>query len=265
MRAANLGFTGSILLSLTFSCSKKESSSNEKTDEFSRVVATEADLSTCTADTASQVYWIELEKKFVLCDGSSFIEIKGVSGEKGEVGSTGAIGSTGPAGSPANSGVWVFDSAKKAVALLMDSSRSILLFSNDAFMSINLSTGQYLSPLAFSSSLGNIAAKSEVGLVTCSYLTNDCSGICYLASFAGEFSPIKGSVFKNGSSLYIASGSEEVVSSLNFESYFRYSDNTCNILANPSSGYPITTLYSFPEVISLPLSRPLSFGPKPSN
>lgn len=256
-----------LALAMIFSIACSKTKKAEDTKPITNlVVESESQLPECTAETLSQMFWIQDQSKFVMCDGANFVEIKGTvgeTGEKGGTGDTGATGATGSAGTPANSGVWIFDKNNKVIALLVDSSKSIALFSNGGLMALNFFTGTHSSPVALDQTGGSF----DIGAAaTCIHAASDCSDTCYQLNDAGSgilLAPVKGSVFKSGSSYYTVTGSETKATGLNLNYYYNKTTKVCDSLGSPiTEGWAITTLYSFPEGISLPLQVPLSFGTK---
>lgn len=255
MRASLIATTilvGSGLLS----CAKK-SKDEDKLSEVSTTVAVAADLPVCSAESLSQVFWIESEAKFVVCNGTAFVDVKGEKGEKGEAGK---------AGSAANSGVWVFDADLKSVALLVDPSRALVLFSNGGVGRINLNTGGYSSAPAISDRGSVIDGTDTNEFIHCLYSDASCSGTCYQmkGSFGTVEKTIKGAIYRGAAGYLIASGIEDPVSGFNPVAKINPISGACEAfgLTGPMDAYPITKIYTFPEDITLPLRTPLSFGVK---
>jgi hypothetical protein len=251
-----------ILTGMTvFSCAKKE---NNETDlaSISKVASSDAELPPCTNELISQVYWVEEGSKFVICNGSKYVEIKGEQGDKGETGDKGESGSkgeTGPAGSPANSGIWVFDADGKALGVLVDVDRSLVLLSNGGLTRINFATGAYAYGVAMDAQGGLL--QSPTKQVECFFTEADCSGTCYQIKYDGVDKTIKGTVYYAGSSYYQSTGAETLVAGAVMKSSINVASGMCaNFADSPIDAYPITKLYSLPDGVSFPLKTPLSFG-----
>lgn len=251
MRAANHLFTSAFLAGgLLISCAKKENNESALAS-VTTVVATANELPVCTPETTAQVYWVEEQSKLVVCNGSSFVEIKG---EKGDQGEQGEKGSTGAAGSPANSGVWVFDKDSKPVGVLMDAGMGLIMFTNGAFARIDLNTGNYKLPVYVT---GNGVMDVSPNLYVCAMTEATCGGTCY----TDKLTP-RGMIMRTSSSTYfVATGDEQLVNGATVRGGSN-PDGSCTDLGGdtPFNGYPINKPYAFPEGISLPLKTPLSFG-----
>jgi hypothetical protein len=204
----------------------------------------------------ARVYWVEDQQKMLVCNGTGFVEItgaKGDQGERGEKGDNGDNGNTGPAGSPANSGVWVFDGDSKPIGVLMDGSLGLILFTNGAFARIDLNTGDYLLPVH--STNGVLAVTPSP--YACEMTASDCSGTCY----SEKVTP-RGAIMRaSPTTFYVATGTETLVNNATVRAGYK-PDATCTDYLGPVqiNAYAFTTIYAFPEGISLPLKTPLSFG-----
>lgn len=236
-------------------CAKKENK-NSELSSISQVVSSEAELPSCSGETVSQVYWVETEEKFMVCNGAKFVEVKG---EKGDKGDTGTTGPTGPAGSPANSGVWLFDSDGQAIGVMVDSSRGLVLFPNGGMTRINLVTGAYNYPVALGTQGNLVDAPGEQ--VQCYFTEPACGGTCYQLKFGNVQKTLKGAVYKSGNSYYEATGAETLVQNIVIKSSDNTGTGACDDFADATvDGYPIAKLYSLPDGITLPLKTPISFG-----
>jgi hypothetical protein len=250
MRAANHLLTSILVTAgLLNACAKKENTESELSS-LSSVVATSTELPECTSDMTARVYWVEDQQKMVVCNGKAFVEIVG---EKGDQGDKGENGSAGPAGSPANSGVWVFDGDSKPIGVVMDGSLGLILFTNGAFARIDLNTGDYLLPVH--STNGVLAVTPSP--YACEMTASDCSGTCY----SEKITP-RGAIMRaSPTTFYVATGTEAIVNNATVRAGYK-PDGTCTDYLGPVqiNAYAFTTIYAFPDGITLPLKTPLSFG-----
>lgn len=236
---------------------KKEDTEEDKSNPQSlgRTVKTEAELPACDPTLLSQLFWVEDLQAFRLCDGEKFVEIS-IKGATGAEGKEGAVGPTGPQGSPANSGVWVFDANGKVVGLQL---AKIILLSNDGLMGINFTNGRYLDTAALNSTTGEI--DEHAGF--CSFASSNCTGQCYQEAVIGGFGdslmPLKNAVYFDGTSYFIATGTETAVS-VSLQS--NYHNGVCTAAGGASTGFPITKIYSLPPEVEIPIPLPMYFGTK---
>lgn len=254
MRAANHLFQCLTLVGIfSTACAKKDNKENEL-EKITTVVASYGELPACSPEAVAQVFWVEDQEKLYVCNGKTFAEIKGEQGDKGDKGDAGSIG---PAGSPANSAVWLFDADGKTIGVMVDATMGLVLFTNGGLAKINLSNGEYNYPIGIAAD-GSLVAGTGNSL-QCYYSEAGCAGTCYQLK-GNVVKPLKGAVYKTGSSYFVASGAEELVPNVVFKSNDDAAGG-CNAIANvPLDAFPITTIYAFPEGISLPLKTPLSFG-----
>lgn len=251
-----------LLTALTVvSCAKKENKETELA-AISKVASSDAALPPCTNELISQVYWVEDTGTFVVCNGTKFVEIKGEkgdTGEQGEQGEPGAKGDSGPAGSPANSGVWVFDADDKAIGVLVDVDRGLILLSNGGLTRINLATGAYAYGVAMDAQGGLL--QSPAKLLECYFTEPSCGGSCYQVKYDGIDKTIKGTIYYTGASYFQSTGAEALVTNIVVKSSINVTTGLCaNIADTTVDAYPITKIYSLPNGVSFPLKTPLSFG-----
>ncbi len=235
------------------SCAKKENNESALAS-ITTAVATASELPACSPESTAQVYWVEDQSKLFVCNGATFVEIKGDKGEQGEKGDTGDTGTTGPAGSPANSGVWVFDKNSKPIGVLMDAGLGLIMFTNGAFARIDLNTGNYKLPVYIT---GNGVMDVSPNIYVCAMTEVTCGGTCY----TDKLTP-RGTIMRTAASTYfVATGDEQLVNGAIVRGGSN-PDGTCSDLGGdtPFNGYPINKVYAFPEGITLPLQTPLSFG-----
>lgn len=251
MRAANHLFTCLALMGIISTACAKKDEKEDELEKLTTVVASYSQLPACSAESVAQVYWVEDQEKLYVCNGKTFAEIVGEKGDKGDT------GSTGPAGSPANSAVWLYDGDGKTIGVMVDATTGLVLFTNGGLTKINLSNGEYNYPVGIAAD-GSLVEGTGNSL-QCYYSETGCTGTCYQLK-GTVVKPLKGAVYKTGSSYFVATGAEDLVANVVFKSNDDAAGG-CSAIGNvPLDAFPITKIYAFPEGITLPLKTPLSFG-----
>jgi hypothetical protein len=96
----------------------------------------------------------------------------------------------------------------------------------------------------------------------CFFLSADCTGTCYVTASDNDTDnvmPISGSIYRTGTGYVRGTGTETDVGATTFSSYRNYSACVSDPGNFPKShAYAVTTAYSLPAGVAIPLSIPLT-------
>jgi hypothetical protein len=180
----------------------------------------------------------------------------GATGPKGDTGDTGATGPQGAKGDKGDTGetlVW-FDGNDNAIGFPYGNA---LVLSNGGILNINSFTGQYLNTVVIDSTTGEIDENGGF----CSFTTANCTGTCYqedsFGGFGDSLKPQKNAVYYSGTQFYKATGTETAIS-ITIQS--AYQNGACSASSGSNTGYAITSSFSLPTGVTLPITLPMYVG-----
>ncbi len=168
-------------------------------------------------------------------------------------GANGLSGAAGNDGISSSGVVKVYDSGDNLVGFSVDLERTVL--SDGAVAMFNFTTGKYM----YSMITGDASVSTTAS--GCYFLNTGCSGVCYTASPTGTYEarPLKNSIFYDGTNFYQADGNETNVGAQAYQS--RYYNGVCTDAAyGYNQGWAVTTGYTLPGSLTMPLSAPLYYG-----
>ncbi len=257
----------SIIASINSACgeatNKDENTSDLSTEETLSAMTyanTRDELPICSNDSLNQVVYVKEDASLLICDGHDFVAVshQGQDGATGDKGETGAQGSQGAQGDEGDSlTIYISDDNNANIgylATLQGVSEKFVKMSDSNIASLNLKDETITGiPLVVNSDTGNLDTLTLDG---CNYLSNDCSGECYVASNS-DIRLIKGVVIRGTNGLLIVKGDETHTSNLQFKSQFYYnSPHTCAAFTQTlAHSYKVTTSYSLPANIVTPFAN----------
>lgn len=147
---------------------------------------------------------------------------------------------------------------------------TFIQLSDGAIAGVSQSSGAYLTG-ACDSSFCNKSTYIDIldpqenyddskGFSYCYFEALNCSGTCLLPD-----KPRENFIFKSGASSYVKASGDETSSTVAFKSAYATDLTACiattgdGATARSKTFYPVTSAYSFPSGITLPLAAPLTF------